>query len=110
MKGEIVYSTTEQLTSDTWIDGKPIYRRVFTINTTKTGENVNIGTISNLGTVIRFFGAPVNSSNNGARPPTYYYSSSNYVMSWTTAEGTVYVRSSSGLKGYLIIEYTKTTD
>lgn len=106
----ITYSTTEQLTHDTWIDGKPIYRRVFTINTTTAGSNIVVGTISNLDTVVRYSGSPVNSSNNGSRPPTYYYSSSNYVMTWVTGEGNVYVRSSSGLSGYVVIEYTKTTD
>ena len=31
-KNNITYSTTEQLTGDTWTDGKPIYRRVGTFN------------------------------------------------------------------------------
>lgn len=30
--GGTTYSTTETLTGDTWIDGKPIYRRVLILN------------------------------------------------------------------------------
>ena len=38
------YSTTEQATGGTWIDGKPIYRKVFTVTNTSSAE-ITIGTI-----------------------------------------------------------------
>jgi hypothetical protein len=34
------YSTTETLTGGTWIDGKPIYRKVYTVITDGTTENI----------------------------------------------------------------------
>ena len=38
------YSTTEQATGGKWIDGKPIYRKVFTVTNTSSAE-ITIGTI-----------------------------------------------------------------
>lgn len=39
------YSTSEVLTGDTWIDGRPVYRKVVqaTVNATTAGQTIQIG-------------------------------------------------------------------
>lgn len=49
---EDIYSTTETKTNKVWIDGKPIYRRVFNSNTAQTftsrTSGITLGTIANI--------------------------------------------------------------
>ncbi|MDR2889829.1 MAG: hypothetical protein LBV33_08355 [Lachnospiraceae bacterium] len=46
--GGITYSTTEVLTGDTWIDGKPIYAQVFTGSITAAANTRSIQTIATI--------------------------------------------------------------
>lgn len=48
------YSTTEVKTGDTWIDGKPIYRKVFTFSNIVLSNAVTINTpISNINMLVK---------------------------------------------------------
>ena len=101
------YSTTETLTGGTWIDGKPIYRKVLQGTLTGSEQAVNHH-ISNLGTVIRQYGFL---SGNNFTPVGFSFS--NYYFSTYTDSSKVNIRASSSYVNEtfgIILEYTKTTD
>jgi len=57
MVGEQGFSTSEHITGKLWVDGKPIYRRVFNGTTATTNDaTVTPGTIANIETVISISG------------------------------------------------------
>lgn len=65
IKGELTYSTEETLTGKTWVDGKPIYRRVFNW-TSQVGNSTHfeipyLNTMVDCGHIVRD-----DSSNNAA--------------------------------------------
>lgn len=98
------YSTTEQKTGGYWIDGKPIYRKVIEQNF-GTGQTVithNLG-ISRYIDVKVFVGSIqyVNSYLSSQ------YNISVYDLNVNTFAVTCYSWVGSG---YIILEYTKTTD
>ena len=107
------YSTEEQKTGGTWIDGKPIYRKVIDIgalpnNTTKFVAH----NISNLGKVIHIYGysyggdflpLPYTSANSIAYSVQIYADSTNIGIR-TGADRSSYSSS------YVVLEYTKTTE
>lgn len=105
------YSTSEVNTGQTWIDGKPIYKKV--INTGNMTSAVSHG-ISNLDWVISIYGvAKTNDNNylpiNFANPNGLNYQLSAYIQ----GGGNVGLNKGSGFtisSSYLIVEYTKTTD
>ena len=106
-----VYST-EETRIGTWIDGKPIYRKVFAVSQANNGAvNIvfNLGDIgASLSTVINLFGtgalsalATLTGSSYGPRPVFIEPTSNNvcFLTNYGISE-TVYI----------VIEYTKTTD
>ena len=96
------YSTTEEVIG-TWIDGKPIYRKVVTLSTTKTidmsGISISHG-ISNINIPIDCKGI-----NNTACAVSNLF----WVNTKNSTSGTFY--NAEGLEGvkFLVFEYTKTT-
>ena len=106
-----VYSTDEVKTNKVWIDGKPIYRRVveFTFSTTLNTWDLILA--QPFSSVVNYYGYLVDSTAFMNFPVT----SGNEVIS-------VYGNGRTGFyekhnytypnnkKGYLIVEYTKTTD
>lgn len=111
------YSTSEINTGKTWIDGKPIYRKV--IEYTKPDHKTSTAiphNISNLGTIVNVYGWSY--VEDTWRSITNFYSSdiSTYNQCLYQIDGTniLMVYSSwYGNKAYQIIfvlEYTKTTD
>lgn len=118
------YSTTEQKTGGTWIDGKPIYRKCF-YSATNWGPDANVGTIDNVDMPICIRNISANNSTSGIM--TYienygdYYGGGNIVASaaafkinTSTRVGTVVAgRRAQYANNYpscIIVEYTKTTD
>ena len=112
------YSTSEQRIG-TWIDGKPIYRKVIqTTSPSVDDTNTNIYTITeNIENAIRLDGYI------HARNPNYrgnincFITSSDYIATWflTNSSGyPAYIRCRQHNRGNspmrIIIEYTKTTD
>ena len=115
------YSTTEQVTGEYWIDGKPIYRKVFvdTVPTTAgTSTRISIG--ASVDKAINIGGFFLNNENKVSYPIGYIGATNtplSYVMATvrtdgdTTAPNTIqYASSYNNGTIYFIIEYTKTTD
>lgn len=102
------YFTTETDTGMKWIDGKNIYRKVFTGNITSV-SNLKIGTIDNFSEAINIYG--ITNMNGYSTSITQYWDSSiKFITQINNANGDVYINagSSSANQVYkVIIEYTK---
>ena len=110
----LAYSTNETNTGKTWIDGKPIYRKVIVYDTARTGGvAVQIGTLSNVETLIDYR-AFLKGSNGVTTFAERYDSETNYILIWFD-NGKVYFRQANSSTIYLqapiyaIMEYTKTS-
>ena len=97
------YSTTEEVVG-TWIDGKPIYRKVVTLSTTKT---IDMGGIS-ISHGISNINIPIDCK--GINNTTCAVSDLFWVNTKNSTSGIFY--NAEGLEGVkiLVFEYTKTTD
>ena len=115
------YSTSETLTGKTWIDGKPIYRKVFTGNMTNTtNEWVNLQkcNLNNVDNIINISGTIKNTSSDRRVLPTSAYESTSYYCTFSYLGQTDYLQcyingwtyTTFGFKYIVVIEYTKTTD
>ena len=101
------YTTTEMLTGGTWIDGKPIYRRVITINVTTFGDSyitlANDTWVGNIDSIV----------NGGVcMNKIFYDNAGRYWKNNTTLSynyGKTFNLGSSQPCDF-IVEYTKTTD
>lgn len=106
LDGKEVYSTGEAVIG-TWINGKPLYRKVFTYNiNTANVQNTITHNISNLGWVSRCDVAMYNEYD-------FYITGSSLTGSFETSlDGTSIYLKSLIYTGdcTIIIEYTKTTD
>lgn len=122
--GADVYSTTETLTNKVWIDGKPIYRKVYPVTITEPVSVTEI--IITLDTTINKNNAKLISYGGYLEPGT---SSDNYMKgipyifrttggdyaSIACAIGSsgiemIYTNVNPGNTGCIWVEYTKTTD
>lgn len=109
-----IYSEEEMKTGEYWIDGKPIYRKVFTGTLTNAGINV-IADLSSLNfkTIIKI---DLISNNTDPISSQYYESTASnfrcYIMpsnkSLRITVGSSYP--TLPLDYAIILEYTKTTD
>ena len=98
-----IYST-EEVKIGTWIDGKPLYRIVASINLQNYTSWTNLVHISNLKRVINIYGSLNNIIIPRYESPSYFTQflyENNYIK--------VMCNGNTG-GGYLVIEYTKTTD
>lgn len=107
-----VYSTTETRIG-TWIDGKPIYRKIYN-NVNITTSNTDLINISSLGigSIVKIYGVIFTSSNN-AFPVPLTDSSSNYSVIFATStalRGRAVIGSGTLSNCWLAIEYTKSAD
>lgn len=104
------YSTSEQVIGR-WIDGKPIYRKVVNLGALPNATSKQVAhNISNMGSVVtlrgmvtdyRFFPLPFVATSNA-------YAIS--IFADTTNINVMTGNDRSNLTGFVIIEYTKTTD
>lgn len=109
------YSTNEARVG-TWIDGKPIYRKVFNIGTLPNATEKIYTTDLNWAThtVVKIDGFAISSS--GAILPINFsnpISAAQMIGCRTTGTNTITVYTGldrTNLTGYVILEYTKTTD
>lgn len=109
------YSTDEQLTGGTWIDGKPIYRK-----TVDCGQLPNTTTksvahgITNIGVIINSYGVAFNPSTNTSQRLPFVSPSSTNCITFYYDTTKIYIETgmdrSSFKKSYITLEYTKTTD
>ena len=106
------YSTNEQVIGK-WIDGKPLYRKVYTI-TSMTNSNTNLASISDVETPVNISGFIITSTNK--YPINLYESSTNYNVVFysppnNALRGRVVIGDTGTFqKANIIFEYTKTTD
>ena len=111
LEGINTYETTEQVVG-TWIDGKPIYRKVFNnISLPKTAvlTSLNVGTISNPDKIIDMKGIMTSDLNVSY---TGYVSNLVAMCPYINISDVKveYIFERDGTKGLVIVEYTKTTD
>jgi hypothetical protein len=111
LKGGEIYSTSEVKTNKVWIDGKTIYRKVYTGTTTSSGV-FTVVTDTFDGTVIRFDGTAKNTANNVIYPLVGENGSSGDFIFPYLQGTTIQLVNSNTTKNFeyiLIVEYTKTT-
>ena len=105
------YSTTEQRVG-TWIDGKPIYRKVITDKTVPTGIDY-FSTGINIDTFINCDGIVINNEIKLTLPIFNLYAGNETTSCWGNGSQIYTYSNDSGIQGkpiYYILEYTKTTD
>lgn len=108
------YSTTEQLTGGTWIDGKPIYRKVIDIGalpstSTKTITNA----FSNIDTRISMYGFAESSAGGITLPYIDISGGTTYLVNlYQSGKVDFSIRTNfnaAAYTGFVIVEYTKAT-
>lgn len=106
------YSTNE-IKVGTWVDGKPVYRKVIdgvTSGTSDTGYIIS--SINNMETLVSYTGSILDNNSVKHKIGTYLNDRYNSVL-YVDTSGNIYISHGSSMvnKSYsLIIEYTKTTD
>lgn len=107
------YSTTEQLTPYTWIDGKPIYKKTVSIGALPNSASKSVAHgIANLGLVIKAEGI---ASESGGVRVTFPFASVSAVgdqiaMRFEATNIVVLTGTNrSGFSGYVTLWYTKTS-
>lgn len=111
---EVEYYSTEETEIGTWIDGKPIYRRIVTASVPNSGNQVISFSGWNAENIILDHGKSYHKlTNNNTIGIDFYYNSNDWSRFYINSNG-VYCHYGSGLtaKGNvtLFLEYTKTTD
>lgn len=111
------YSTTEQKTGGTWIDGRPIYKKTFsfTTNSSHASTTVQHG-ISNLDVIVDY-GGMLKQSNILYQPIPRAVADNNsgYNIGIGDIDDTVFkllvgTSVAKGVQAYVTLWYTKTTD
>jgi hypothetical protein len=107
------YSTTETVVG-TWVDGKPIYRKVVKITNPQT-SNTDYGIISNvMGSLVNLYGYMKGIYDTLVPIPQMDSSDSGYSVLFVKQDGTLRGRFSyinaAPVEVYVVVEYTKTTD
>lgn len=112
LKNGEVYSTTEVKTNKTWIDGKPIYRKVIEYNSPTLGGKYETYDFSNKS--IAYFTCFYQKSD-GQFEGTFYNTSTDLFRCLLNTSGNqIYYKLGSGMsnvsKVVVTLYYTKTTD
>jgi hypothetical protein len=113
LKDGEIYSTSEIKTNKIWIDGKPIYRRIYQKTSTAATENIDIDDW-NVDFVCSFVPLLYDSTNRQF-DTNYYVNSNDYLRALTRLYNykfTITVQRGNANSKVLtiIMEYTKTTD
>ena len=115
------YSLNEISTHKKWIDGKPIYRKVFTGNitdTTNSWVDLQKCNLVNVDNVVNISGIIKNTKTDGRVLPVSAYESTSYYCTFSYLGETDYLQcivngwtyTTFEFKYIVVIEYTKTTD
>lgn len=103
------YSTSEVLTSERWIDGKPIYRKVFTVNSlTNTEQYIDTGLLVSAINIVKEEG--VVKLSNGNIVDCSYSIVNVYTNTIATNIRIAYSITVGGTNLQYTLTYTKTTD
>lgn len=117
--GETTYSTEEQKTVDTWIDGKPIYRKVIECGNLPNNTTANILTGFKKGEIfiIKMYGVTTNGTTQYSIPYVHPASIGKNISIYADVPSNdniaVCLRTGEDRSSHtatVIIEYTKTTD
>lgn len=108
-----IYSEEEVKTNKTWIDGKPIYRKVLT-GTLPNGSGENTFIFNNI-EIINFYGKIKSTAGTSFLINTYYMPLPAYSISgWIDSDKNLKIECggnyNTSSEYEIIIEYTKTTD
>jgi len=106
------YSTQETLTGKKWIDGKDIYRKVFTFSSLANSTNNTVGNIPNLDTIVEIRGMASLGGSEYTLPHVDYRDKEwNIGLSGNKTSGDIYVdKGGFGTvdgASYVCVEYTK---
>lgn len=107
IEGVTNYCEAEVPTGGCWIDGKPVYRRIFSFGAVATGARLTVGTLENPGTVLSAWGMAFTGTTYMQIPATNITIS--YVVCCYVKEGNVIVEcgSSRSLQsGWIELTYT----
>lgn len=112
-KGE-VYSTEEQRIG-TWIDGKPLYRKVLSLTTPSTTNSTKIANFDKTFIIKNYYGNAFISASNQLLPINFYFTDVYNIATYVVNNsGEIYMKIGSeayrNQQATLTIEYTKTTD
>jgi hypothetical protein len=101
------YSTEEKLIG-TWIDGKPLYRKVFTPTGSGTDYTFETGLNGTNYNILRVYGYAKDGNNNLVTIP-YYDGGTHFAIWIPESTGIAHVNSSTSnyIIKYVVIEYTK---
>jgi len=103
------YSTEEKLTGKFWIDDKPIYRKVFVIDSISSGTEVDVSSL-NIETLIVISGFGFDGGVNEITLP-FYDGATMWSIYYRSNAGMLHNKSSRNVTNVnIILEYTKTTD
>lgn len=109
------YSTSEEIVIGTWIDGKPVYRKVIylpngTGQTTETTYTLSDYGITNVSDI--WLGSPSYYTANNNRWPFSYYDGNTFMASVnpTQLKITLSIQLFADSPILITLEYTKTTD
>lgn len=105
--GNPYYSTDETFTGQYWIDGKPIYRKVFDNGSYVSNLDINVSSL-NIDTLIKI-DAIGNDNTSGTGNKWLLGETSNRDIYIRVSDNHL-VTSGSLYKRYAILEYTKTTE
>lgn len=112
------YSLDEIATGETWIDGKPIFRKVYSFDELPANNRLVVGTITDLDFCVRLYGVAYKESNHNFRPlpfagtkvqsgQTVYNDIRLCIAANNTIEVETFVADWDDYAGYVIAEYTK---
>ena len=106
------YSTEEVKTGETWIDGKPIYRKVVTgtINATGNNQVILTGNIDSLIDYSGYISDPAENLKLIIGKSTYIDGGSSRIIQISNSLYMGYANNYHNLGFYAVVEYTKTTD
>ena len=108
------YSTEEQVVG-TWIDGKPLYRKVISSNFASTVNSQKaIGTIKDFNVIVKFEGYFTNPKNDNFYPFPFALNDEDISVYFYKSTGEIFeihnYSYANNLYCYAVVEYTKTTD
>lgn len=107
-----VFSTDEVKTNDVWIDGKPIYRKVFSVSALPNNTTMSIAHgISNMGEVVHIYGTAHYAADKiYISLPSADPDGANYAIAIKVKLSNILIvtkSNKSDLSGKIVIEYTK---
>ena len=109
-----IYSTEEQVIG-TWIDGKPLYRKILSLTTPSTTNSTKIANFDKTFIIKNYYGNAFISASNQLLPINFYFTDVYNIATYVVNNsGEIYMKIGSeayrNQQATLTIEYTKTTD